>query len=174
MPNYSFLEILRHLHTTRFRDLAGARVSGTVPVSERLINEVVAASIPKGAPVREVRVQPLPGNALSVRVTPRAALFPSITLRLEIEHQPDFPSSPVLVLRMATMGGLLGMASAAFPIARMLPAGVRLDSGRILVDLQALAAEQGASDVLQHVSRLQVNTDEGRVVLHIDLAVEST
>ena len=172
MPNQSFLEILRHLQETGFRDLAGTRVSGTVPVSERLINEVVASALPRGAPVREVRVQPLPGNRFSVRVSPRAPLLPTVTLKLEIERQADLPSSPVLVLRMATMGGLLGIAGAALPIAKMLPPGVRLDADRILVDLRTIAAERGAADLLQHVTRLRVNTEEGRVVLHVDLAVD--
>lgn len=172
MPNDSFFEILRQLQETRFRDLAGTRVSGTVPVSERLINELVAASIPRGAPVREVRVQPLPGNAFSVRVSPRAALLPSITLRLEIERQPELPASPLIVLRMATMGGLLGFAGSALPIASMLPPGVRLDADRILVDLRTIAAQRGAADLLQHVTQLRVNTEEGRVVLHVDLAVD--
>ncbi len=172
MPNDSFRNILHHLQETRFGDLAGMRVSGTVPVSERLINEVVASAVPRGAPVREVRVQPLAGNRFSVRLSPRAPLLPAVTLKLDIERQPDLPSSPVLVLRLATMGGLLGIAGAALPIANMLPPGVRLDADRILVDLRVSAAERGAADLLQHVTQLRVSTEEGRVVLHVDFAVD--
>ena len=140
-------------------------------MSERLIDEIVASAVRPGGPVREVRVHPLPGDAFSVRVAPRASLLPSITVRLEIDRQPELPASPVLVLRMATMGGLFGLASAAFPIAGMLPPGVRLDSDRILVDLRAIAADRGAADLLEYVTGLQLHTEEGRAVLHVDLSI---
>ena len=171
MPNQSLFEILRHLQSTGFRDLSGARISGTVPVSERLIDEIVASAVRPGGPVREVRVHPLPGDTFSVRVAPRASLLPSITLRLEIDRQPEFPTSPVLVLRMATMGGLFGLAAAALPIAGMLPPGVRLDGDRILVDLRAIAADRDAADLLEYVTGLQLHTEDGRVVLHVDLSI---
>ena len=171
MPNHSFLEILRHLQSTEFQDLGGTRVSATVPVSARLINEMVATAIRAGGPVREVRVQPLAGDVFSVRVAPRASLLPPITLRLEIIRQPELPASPVLVLRMATMGGLFGLASAALPIAGMLPPGVRLDGDRINVDLRAMAAERGAADVFHHLRAMRVNTEDGRVIVRADLAI---
>ena len=172
MPNQSFLEILRHLQTTGFRDLGGTRISGTVPVSERLINEIVASAVRTDGPVREVRIHPTPGNALSVRVVPRASLLPAITVRLEIERQPELPASPVLILRMATMGGLLGLAGAALPIAGMLPPGVGLEGDRIVVDVRAIAADRGAADVLKYVTGLQLHTEEGRAVLHVDLSIQ--
>ena len=166
------VDVLDRLRSSGFQDLAGTRFSGSIPVSERLINELVAGSIPRDAPVREVRVQPLDADAFSIRVSPRAALLPSLTLRLDIDQQPQMPGSPVLVLRMATMGGLLGLASAALPVARMLPPGVRVDGDRILVDLGAMAVQRGAQDLLRHVTQLRVNTEAGRVVLRIDLAIE--
>ena len=171
MSPYSFIEILRQLQSSRFCDLSGTRVSATVPVSERLVNEIVARSLPPNVPLREVQVQPLPGDAFSVRIVPRAAFIPSMTLRLEVVRQPDLPSSPVLVLRLATMGGLFAFAGAAFNVSSLLPPGVKLDADRVLVDLNQIAAQQHAADLLEHVTRLRVNTVEGRVVLHADIEV---
>jgi hypothetical protein len=165
------LAILRSLQSTRFRDLAGSHVAATIPVSERLINEMVAATLPPRVSVREVHVHPEAGNRFAVRVAPRAALLPSLTIALAIERQPDFPSSPVLVLRMATMGGLFGMATSAFNVGQMLPPGVRLEGEHIHLDLRALAAERGAAHVLDYVKQLRVTTEEGRAVLHLEGAV---
>lgn len=170
MANYFISELVRRLQATGFRDLSGTRIVATVPVSEQLVNEVVAATLPRTISVRDVRVQPLAGDAFSVRITPRIALLPSITLRLEIVEQPALPGSALLVLRLATMGGLLGLAG-ALPIANMLPPGVRLDGDRIVVDLRVLAAQQGAAELMDHLAALRVNTQEGRVVLHMDIAV---
>jgi hypothetical protein len=162
-------EIVHSLRASRFRDLAGARASATLPVAESLLNTVIAASLPAKAPLRSVTVHPEAGDRLAVRLVAKAALIPAITLTLAIESQPRLPDSPVLVLRMVTLGGLFGLASGA--IAGMLPPGIRLDGERILVDLAALARQRGHGDVFDYLQRLEVHTDAGRVIAQVDLAV---
>lgn len=171
MSRTAFAEILNHMHATGFADIVGAQVSAVIPLSERLINEFVAASLPPNVPVREVSVRPEAGDQFSVRLTPRAGMLPPITLKLAIESQPDLPRSPVLTLRMKTMGGLFGFAAAALPIGNMLPPGVRLHGERILVDLQALAAQRGLGDLLRYVRQLKVTSEAGRVLVHLDAGV---
>ena len=171
MADYPPAEFLRRLQATGFRDLSGTRASATIPINERLINEWVATRVPPTGPLSAVVVHPLEGDRFAVRLTPRAAFLPGVTLTLEIEAQPDLPSSPVLRLRMATMGGLLGFAAGALPIGGMLPPGVSLQRDHILVDLQAVVRHHGGADVLQHVTRLRVNTEVGRVVLHVGIAI---
>jgi hypothetical protein len=162
-------EILNHLRSSRFRDLAGTRISAIVPVSGDLVNQFIAASLPPTAPVRSAAVRPEPGDRFSVRIVPKAALMPAITLKLAIEEQPRLPESAVLVLRMASLSGLFGLAGGV--IAGMLPPGLRLDGERILVDLRTLAAQAGQGELLDYVTQLQVHTDDGRVILHVDAAV---
>ncbi len=171
MDRNPFTDILTTLQSSGFRDIAGARMVADVPVSARLVNELVAASIPPNVPVRAVVIRPEPNDQFSVRISPRATLLPALTLRLGIERQPDFPSFPVLVMRMQTMGGLFGFASAALPIATMLPPGVRLEGDRILVDLAALAAQRGFAAHLHYVRRLAIHSEDGRVVVHVEAAV---
>lgn len=166
----AFAEIFHYLQSTGFQDLSGARFSGTIPVSERMINEVIAASIPPGGHVREVQVRPEPDNRFSVKITPRTGFFPSITVKLSIARQPELPASPVLVLKMA-MGGLMGFASSALPIANMLPQGVRLEGEHILVDLRAMASQRGFADLFQYARQLRVSTEAGRAVVHVEAGV---
>jgi len=165
------VDILMTLQSTGFRDIAGSRMAADVPVSGRLINELVAASIPPNVPVREVLIRPEANDQFSVRIIPRATLLPALTLRLAIERQPDFPSFPVLVLRMQTMGGLFGFASAALPIATMLPPGVRLEGERILVDLAALVAQRGFAAHLQYIRRVAIHSEADRIVVHVEAGV---
>lgn len=131
----------------------------------------MAATLPTSLPVREVHVHPQAGDAFSVRLTPRSAFLPSLTVKLTIDRQPSMPDAPVLVLRLATMGGLIGIASAALPIAQMLPPGVRLDGELVQVDLQAIAAQQGFADLFRHVRELRVTTEDGRAILHLHAGV---
>ena len=165
------LRILQSLQSTGFRDLAGTDVAATVPISERLINEFVAASLTNHRHLREASVHPEAGNRFSVRVSPRAAMLPSLTIKLEIVRQPEMPHAPELVLKMATMGGLFGMATAALPIAQMMPAGVRLDGDHIHVDLRTFAAQAGAADVLAYVRDLRITTEAGKAILHLKASV---
>ena len=171
MPRDQFAEFLAQLRSTRFRDLAGARVWAAVPLTGELANRIVRDLLPKDVPVREVTLHPEAGNQVAIRITPRAALLPSITLKLSIERQPQLPGDPVLVLRMATLPGLFGMAAGALPREKLLPAGVRLDGERILVDLAALARRHGAGDALEYVRELTITTEPGRFLLHVDASV---
>lgn len=162
-------DLLRRLQSSNFRDLAGARGTAVIPLSEQLINDLVAASLPASAPVRAVSVHPETDGRFSVRIVPKAALMPALTLKLLIDEQPRLPESAVLVLRLTTLGGLFGLASGA--IAGMLPAGITLDGERIRVDLRALAEARGVAGLLQHVSQLRITTDAGRITVHVDALV---
>ena len=163
------LELLRHLQATGFRDLAGTRITADVPVSEHLVNDVLATSLPPDAPVRSVAIRPEAGDRFSVRIVPKAALIPAITLKLQIEAQPQLPDSAVLVLRMATLGGLFGLASGA--IAGLLPPGVGLDGERILVDLRAIAAQRGVAELFDYLGALRIRSEAGRILVHVDAGV---
>jgi hypothetical protein len=161
--------LLETLRASRFRELAGARLSGTIPVAESLLNSLVAATLPAHAPVRSVTLHPEAADGLSVRITAKAALIPPITLKLAIESQPQLPGSPILTLRMVTLGGLFGLASGA--IAGMLPPGVTLAGERILIDLGALARQRGHGEIFEYLQRLEVHTEQGRLLLHLDAGV---
>ena len=165
-----FAEILRQLQNTRFRDLAGSRVTAVTPVSEDLVNQIIAASLPANAPVQSATIRPEAGDRFSVRIVFKAALIPTITLNLAVEEQPQLPASAVLTLRMVTLGGFFGLASGA--LAGFLPPGVRLNGERILVDLRTMAAQRGAGEIFDFLTGLQIHTAEGRVVLHVDAAVD--
>jgi hypothetical protein len=162
-------DLFLRLQASGFSDIAGARMSATVPVSEGLVNRIVALSLPPNAPIRGVTIQPETAGRFSVRIVPKATLLPAITLRLAIEEQPRLPESAVLVLRMATLGGLFGLAGGA--VSGLLPPGVMLDGDRIRVDLRALATQHRFSHLLDHVKQLQVSTDQGRLVLLVDAVI---
>ncbi len=125
--------------------------------------------MPPNLPVRDVSVTPEDGNRLSVRVVPKAMFMPALTLKLDIEKQPEIPTAPVLVLRLATMPGLLGLAGAALP--QVLPPGIRMQGEIILVDLQAMARHHGFEEAFAHLREVRVTTTAGRLLLSVDAGV---
>jgi hypothetical protein len=163
-----FEHILQHLLASRFSDVAGARLSATVPISERLLNELIALLLPRAGAVREVAVRPQAGNRLAVRVKmARPAFLPPISLTLFIDRQPELPSSPLVVFRVASVPGLISVAGAALSFADVLPPGVRLEGDRLIVDLAALLERHGHRALLDYAERLRITTDDGTLVLDV-------
>jgi hypothetical protein len=151
----------------KFADLRGARADITLPVSDRLLNEALVAALPASAPVRDLQLTSRAGNRIGVRFKVTAASFlPTINLTLVIEHQPELPQSPVLVLRME-VGGLLSLAGPALRFLNALPPGVRVEQDRIYVDLSVLLADHGLADLLAYAEQVQVTTTDGGVVAAI-------
>ena len=162
-----FLGLFRRQQASGFEDLRGAEASVTLPVSERLLNEAIAESLPRSAAVREVHVSPQAGDRFAVRARiGSSSWMPAITLGLAIDRQPDLPSSPVLVLRLET-SGLSALAGAAVRFLDALPPGVRMEQDRIIVDIAKLLEARGLAPLLAYVNELRVTTVDGAVVLFI-------
>ena len=171
MPNPRLVRVLEGLRASRFAELRGARASLSVPIPERLLHELVASALPAGAPVREVAVQPQNGNRLAVRARLAGVDFlPAITVTLEIERQPELPDSP-LVLRVLSLPGLLSLAGAAVSFASILPPGIRLDNGRLFVDIRVLLQRHGYDEVVALLHAVRITTSGGTLVADLELRV---
>jgi len=166
-------ELVRRQISRGCRDLAGARVSVRIPVSEALINEAIAASLPPGGRVREIHVNPRASNRLRVRlVVAKPGFLPPITLTVTIDRQPSLPDSPDLVLRLEGAGTLLTFAGPALAFIDALPPGILMRGDLVFVNLKTLAESRGLAEWLAYVERLEVSTEPGRIVLAVDAGVE--
>ena len=172
MTDPRLLHLIDQLRASRLSGLEGARISASIPVSERLLNELASAFVPAEAPVREVSVHPRAGNRLGVRArVARAAFLPPVTINLEIERQAILPDSP-LVVRILTAPGLVSLLGVAFPLAAMLPPGIILQDQRLLVDVRALLERQGYGELLPYLESIRVTTDAGRLLDDVALHVK--
>ena len=165
------MRLLAQLRASKFAELKGARVTAILPVPERLLNEVIAAALPPSAPVRDLEVTVLDGNRLTVRAKlTKADFLPPIKLTLEIEGQPE-PPDGVLVLRVASVPGLMPFASAALSMFATLPPGVRLEGERLFVGLRVLLERNGLGEVLTYLESVRITTQAGRLLLDVALRV---
>ena len=160
------LSLLRQQQASGFADIAGAQLTATLPVSERLINQVIAANLPPGGALRHAELHAHAGERLTLRVTlTKPSFVPPLNVNLQIERQAQLPESPVIVLKIAGAGGLMAMAGSIAGLANGLPPGMRLDGDRIHVDLRALLRPHGADTLLDLLEELYVATAEGVVTL---------
>ena len=161
------LTLLREQQARDFSDVAGARASATIPVTDRLVSRLVSQSLPPGAPIGDLDLRAQAANRLSVRVRlTRPSFMPPITVNLAIEQQPALPDNPVFVLRLLSTG-LLSFAGAAVRFMNVLPPGIRLDGDLIHVDIRTLLEQRGLAQHLHYLNHLEVTTEEGRFVVSL-------
>jgi hypothetical protein len=164
VPDDTLIDILRRQQRAGFPDLGGAAASVTLPIGDRLINEIIAAKIPPDAAVRDVHLRSREGNEIDVSFEVARFNF-NVTVTLAIDEQPSMPERPVVGLRLTKLPRLLTLAA---PIARFfdaLPPGVSMDGQRIHINLRTLLAKQGQADLLDRITSLQITTRRGAVVI---------
>jgi hypothetical protein len=163
--------LLSRLRASRFSDLRGARADVTLPVSDQLLNDLIAEALPPSAPVRDLQLTSKPGNRIAVRFKLTAAsFFPPIKVGLVIEGQPELPASPILMLKLE-MGGLQALAGAATRFLSGLPPWIRIVEDRVYVNIATLLAERGLAEVLEYVEQVRVTTADGAVVVAVRAGV---
>jgi hypothetical protein len=164
--------ILDDLRRTGFADIHGAEASATVPLSDRLVNELVAAALPPGGKVRDVQIQAQENNHITAKIGWSGfAVLPSISVTLAIEGQPALPDHAVLTLRLSNASKFVGLAASTLPAMVKLPPGISLVEDRIAIDLRQVLAAQGFGQWLPYITHLNVTTRQGAIVLHVRAAI---
>jgi hypothetical protein len=167
-----FSELLANLQASGFRDLPGARVTAHVPLTRALLNRLVGDAIGDSrTPVRAVDIAPRAGDRFDALVTLTWPLVPPLKVTFEVEQQPQFPASPLLVLRWSFLGGLGVFASRFLGSLASLPEGVRLQDDRLVLDIPALVGRTPAGQVLSYLKTLEVHTVDDHMVVDVELGV---
>jgi hypothetical protein len=164
-------QLLAYLASLAFRDIAGSRVSARIPVSRALLNRVVADALQgTTTPVRSVDIRPRAGDEFEVLIAVSWPFIPPLKVTLVVERQPQFPASPVLVLRWSFLGAMGAIVSRLVASFDRLPAGVRLDGNRVVLDIPTLAGPDGAM-LLPALKSLEIHTLDDRAVFDIELEI---
>jgi hypothetical protein len=166
------LDLLRRQRSAGFPDLSGANIDATIPIADRLINELIAETLPKERAVQNVQVQAEAGDRFKVRVTPSSGFLPAIAVTLTIAQQPQLPDRPILELRVSGIPKILMLSVGLTRVRAFLPPGVALDGERVLIDIAALLTHHGHSDLLRHLTSLNVTTREGAVIVAVHARVD--
>ena len=153
-------------------ELRGARVTGEVPVSDALINRLVADLLAaRPSPVAALVVEQHDADTVIAHVRMRTAIVPPLKIHLQIAKQPEFPDAPVLVLRwsMGALGRLARLASPAVALFNLLPPGIRVDGDLIGVDVAEVLRSRGFGELVPYIARLRVSTQSGRVIVGFEV-----
>jgi hypothetical protein len=168
------LERMRRLLGPRLEELAGARVQGEIPLTQPVLNQLIDERLrASDTPVDTAEVQVRANDELFVRVRLRRSFVPAVIVGLRVEQQPDLPRSAVVGFQW-WLPGMRALAALAGPVLAFLnagPPGVTVDGQRVLVDVARLLRDQGADEILAHLTALRVGTREGALVIRFELHV---
>jgi hypothetical protein len=165
---------VRSLLGIELEELAGAAVSAEIPLTNAVVNRVIAARLAEGeVPISAAQVEALDGNALSVRVVPSVRVIPTVRIDAQIEQQPQLPDHPVFRLRWTIpgLGPLARLAARFLTNLSSLPRGIHIEPETVTVNLREMLVERGLGDVLQYVRSLRIETRSGVFVVKFELGL---
>ena len=165
----SWATFLQEQQAAGFPAFAGTHASVTVPISDTFATAMAAASLQSSATVRRISIKAGAGNVLHVRASlAKLAFLPEIPVDLRIERQPELPASPILALRILSIAGLPGGLAFLLQFVKDVPNEVSIQGTLVAIDLRALARRFGREDVFRYITRLEVTTVEGAIVVAVD------
>ena len=150
-----------------FEGLQGSTAALRLVVDQSLINEFIAEHLtPRYPSLNDVQLAIAANNQIAVRVRSKAALFPDLTLHLEIDRVAIL--DPLAVRFRIRKQGLSQVVAWVLPtIAHTLPAHVKLSGESVVVELAPLL-EQWRS-MLPLLEKLEIQTSPGKLHVAVDL-----
>lgn len=150
-----------------FQDVAGASASVVLPISDRLLTQLVSERVPAQW-VSDIEVHATDGDQFVVRGRfSRISFLPSVRVRVLIHQQPQLPASPMFVLRLVPEG-IAAIGTPFLSLVARLPSGISLAGDLVTIDLPALLRGSAAASALDYLTRLRVRTDTGRTVIELE------
>lgn len=176
MQDPAFHRRLREMLGVDLQELAGAAISGEIPLRNDLVNRLIAQRLAASpSAVSAVRVDAQDDDHIGVEMSIRAGtmMLPAVRIAARIDRQPDLPQSPVLGLRwsLPAMGPLGLFAAPVLNWLKALPPGIHADGDRIDVDIAAVLRSQGLGELLPYIAALQVHARRGAFVIRFELRV---
>ena len=158
--------IFQRLVDNNFSELTGLTVDATIPVPERLVNEILEASLRDNKNIEYCRVSI--GGQNRVHVNVKTPMWPwPFNLKLKLFHSVDFSGSPK-VRAFLENNVLLGKLGALF---KALPGEIMLYEDQVTVDVGAFIQSPEQKGMLALIKSAEIRTEPG--ILILDVKVEN-
>ena len=156
--------IFQRLVDSNFSELKGLEVNASIPVPERLVNEIIAASLIGNKNLEYCRVSIGGQNRVTADI--KSPLWPwPFHLKLKLFREVDFSGSPK-VRAFLENNVLLGKLCALF---NALPQGILLYEDQISVDLGSFLQTPDQKRALQLVKAVEIRTETGTIIFDVKI-----
>ncbi len=162
-------KIFQKLLDNNFLDLRGMTADASIPVSESLINEILAAALQGNKNIDSCQLSIHAENKVTAKL--RTTLLPfSLNLRLRLDHAVDFASySSPKVRTWLENNLLLGKLGAFFDI---LPDGIKLYGNQLVVDLYSFVQTPEQRRLLHLIKSIGISTEESKIIFSVNIEVD--
>ncbi len=156
--------IFQRLIDTSFSELSGLEINASVPIPERLVNEIIAASLIGNKNLEYCRVSIGGQNRVTADI--KSPLWPwPFHLKLKLFREVDFSGSPK-VRAFLENNVLLGKLGALF---KALPPGIVLYEDQISVEIEAFLQTPEQKRSLRLVKAVEISTKAGTIIFDVKL-----
>lgn len=152
-----------------FARLTGSRIRATIPLREPFVAWAIArARLPSA--IRGLDVRFLPDSRVAVEADVQVLGFGK-RLRTVLRVEDSMQAGPPKTLRLAFVGRSFLSSAAAWAGSALGGHGIEVRDGIVTIDLDALAARAGVTDLAEHLHALGVSGDKGVLWVAIDAEV---
>ena len=155
--------IFRRLIDNNFSELPGIEGNASVPVPERLVNEIIVASLRGNKNIEYCRVSIGIQNRVTAKIKTPVWPWP-LDLKLKLFRDVDFSGSPK-VRAFLENNVLLGRLGALF---KALPEGILLYKDQVSVDVGAFL-QPDQKRYLKYVKSVEISTEAGTIIFDIKI-----
>ena len=157
--------IFRRLINNNLSELPGLTVDATIPVPERLVNEILVAALQGNKNIESCQVSIGSQNRVTMNV--KTPLWPwPLNLKLKLFGSVDFSGSPK-VRAFLENNILLGKLGAMF---KALPDGIVLYEDQVSVDIGSFLQTAEQKRILELVKSVDIRTEEHRIIFDVKAA----
>jgi hypothetical protein len=160
-------EIFQKVIANNFSDLKGLAVDASVPISQKLINEIIESALQGNTRIEYCRVSIGGQNRVSVKLKTTVWPWP-LDLKLKLFRSVDLARSARV--RASLENNLLLGKIGSF--LKALPEGVDLYGNQIVLDIGSFLGTPEKKRFLDLVKSAEINTETGRVILDARIRVD--
>jgi hypothetical protein len=159
-------KVFQKIIENNFSDLKGLTVDASIPVPQKLINEIVESALRGNKNIDSCKVSIHEQNRVSVDL--RAILLPwPLNLKLRLDKSVDLGGSPKIRASLEN-NLLLGMLGSFF---KGLPKGIEISGNQIVVDIGSFLRPR-EHKYLALLRSAEIMTREGQVTLDVKIEVD--
>jgi hypothetical protein len=154
--------IFQRFVKTNFSELPGLRVDASIPVTERLANELIEVSLRGNRNIESCRLSIGGQNRVSVNLKIPRWPWP-LNLKLKLFHAVDLSGSPK-VRAFLENNMLLGKLGAQL---NALPKGITIFEDQVSVDLGSFIETPEQRQILELVKAVEIRTEPGILIFDV-------
>ena len=161
--------IFQKLKDGDFSDLKGLTADLSIPVQEKLINELIQAELRGNKTIASCIIFIHPQNRVSVDLKTKLWPWP-LNLKLKLDKSVDTASySSPKIRAWLENKRLLGSLGSMF---NALPEGIQLYGNQVVIDLRVFLRAPELKRLLDLVKSVDLKTEDGKVILDVQIEVD--